>query len=253
MKQLRLRNIFYPLPLIFFTLTGSPNFSGPGIGITLVVTILLFLVVGYIDFRKLSQTSSYLADALAILVVLGSSWAGWERGHSFAILIITWPLLFLGRIRNTSLLIVISIIQAITLFCLIYFGINQYDFNNLLNMRMLWFMPVFIFQYLFISSYLVGDRGNLVRQDRVISFILAVVSLFLYSWLMYEIKYALILAVLSLPSFFILVKLKNSGGDEKQNLFFRNFGIFSIIALTIFNFYLFIDTTQVLQAVMGGY
>ena len=98
MKQIKPANIFYPLPLLFFVLTGSPNLSGPRIGLTLLSLVLLFLVVGYINYRKSSHNREKLGSVMAALVVLVIAYLASSVSTIFAILVVMWPILFLVKL-----------------------------------------------------------------------------------------------------------------------------------------------------------
>ena len=92
-----------------------------------------------------------------------------------------------------------------------------------------------------------------MSKDLSIRYIAVLIGLATYSSLIFTPIYLLPLAMLSAPSVFILLKLVIIDGKEIQDKYVSWFSFLSIAGLTLFNLYLFLDTTQVLQAVMGGY
>ena len=66
-----------------------------------------------------------------------------------------------------------------------------------------------------------------------LSFFAAIFSLLLFSWLMYDVKYAFYLGVITIPSFYILTKLPYIEGKETQDRQVRNFRILSIASPTL--------------------
>lgn len=253
MKQFNLVHFFYPIPLVFFVLTGSANLNGPRIGIVLGMSIVLFLTVGYIRYRRMPRKPNRIIDAMAIAIFIACIYAGMSVNAEFASMIFIWPLLYFDDPKKKSLKVPLRLLQAVVLFCLIYFGINQYSFENLLGSKTIILAMVFLFQFLFISTQFGWNSKLSMSREIGLSFFGAVFSLLLFSWLMFDFKYALYLVLLTVPAIYILIKLPNVDGKDGQRKYVRYFRIFSIAGLTIFNLFLFLDTTQVLQAVQGGY
>lgn len=253
MKQLRFANIFYSLPLFFFVLTGSPNLNGERIGHTLGVVILLFLVVGYLNFRQAGRKSRQWIDLMVSLLVLCAAYTAMAVNVFYASLIIIWPLLFLLKFSGRPAAVLLQLLKAFLLFSLLYFGINQYDFENLTKLRVAWMMLVFVFQFLFIATQFKWQKQFALNRELGLSWLVAILSLALYSGLQFALNYSLILLLISLPGFIMLLRLATTTERTRQLRQVVIFRIVSIGGLIVFNFYLFLDVTQVLQAVMGGY
>ena len=253
MKQLRLVNIFYALALVFFVLTGSPNLNGASLGFTLGCTILLFLVVGYLNFRKAAQKSKLIKDLLAITIIILIAYLGYETSSAFALMLMLWPALHFFHPKTRRYKLLLRVIQGLVLFCLIYLGKNKYGFDNLGNARVFWLSLVFVLQYLFFATQFGWRKAFSMKREIGLSFLMAVLGLVLYAWLQFDSKYIIHVLLITAPAFFLLFRLVGIEGKENQIANVRNFRILAIAGLTVFNFYLFIDSTQVLQAVMAGY
>ena len=124
MKQLRLVNVFYALPLVFFVLTGSPNLNGESLGLTLACTILLFIVVGYINFRNVVRDGRLTRDLLVGSVTLLVAYLGMKTSNTMASMVLVWPLLHLARPKGRRIKLILRILQGVVLFGLIYLGIK---------------------------------------------------------------------------------------------------------------------------------
>jgi hypothetical protein len=253
MKQFNLVNIFYPLPLVFFVLSGSANLNGPRIGLVLGVSVVLFMIVGYIKYRRLSRKANRFVDLIVTAILIACCYAGMSINTEMALLIFIWPLLYINDPRKKAIKVGLRLAQALILFCLIYFGINQYGFENLLNTRTILLALVFLFQFLFISTQFGWNSKLSMSREIGLSFFTAIFSLLLFAWLLFDVKYAFYLGVITIPSFYILTKLPYIEGKENQRKQVRIFRILSIAGLTLFNLYFFLDATQVLQAVSAGY
>ena len=253
MKQLKLVNVFYALPLVFFVLTGSPNLNGESLGLTLGCTVLLFLIVGYLNFRKPVQQGKLAKDVLATTLIILIAYLGSRSNVAFALMLLLWPALHFFRPDGKRNKLILRLIQGSVLFCLIYFGINRYGFDNLSNARVFWLGLVFVLQYLFFATQFGWRKAFSMKREIGLSYVTAIIGLALYAWLQFDSKYLLYLFIACVPALFILFRLVGVEGKENQITNVRNFRILAIAGLTIFNFYLFIDATQVLQAVMAGY
>lgn len=255
MKQFRYAYLFYPLPLVFIVLTGSANLSGPRIGQTLGTTLILFTILGYLHSRK-SGTKGWpkkLVDVLLVILVSSVALAGKNINLEFSFLIYMWPLLASVHPKQSWMQLFTGLLQVIVLFCLIYFGINQYSVDNLLNLKILWLFVVFSLQYFFIMTQFNRSQDHSEKKEPGVGYLVAITGLALYSSLVFDPGYLVGLIVLSAPSSYILFKLFNVAGKSKQAQYVKWFRISSLVSLTIFDLYLFLDSTQVLQAVMGGY
>ena len=114
-------------------------------------------------------------------------------------------------------------------------------------------MLVFVFQFLFIATQFRWQKQYSMNRELGLSWLVAIIALALYSGWQFALHYAIILLLISLPAFIVLFRLAVTEDKERQIRLVGFFRLVSISALIIFNFYLFLDVTQVLQAVMGGY
>lgn len=192
-------------------------------------------------------------DLLVAIIIAVSAIIGKNINLAFSLMVFLWPISAYfnpepGKLRLTS-----RVVQATLLFCLIYFGINEYNFENLLNSKVTGMIVVFVLQYLFIAAQFSWNSNKSMSREIGMSFVLAILGLALYSAVAFEPKYLIALAVVSAPSFLSLFRLVNIEDSQRQKRFIGWLRLLSITGLTLFNLYLFLDTTQVHQAVMGGY
>lgn len=252
MKRLRLVNIVYAIVLFFFVLSGSPNLNGERLGRTLGITVILMLIVGYVNNRGKGK-KQWPTDALVTMILLACAYLGMGNGNSLVVLILLWPLLHFWHPENSGSKLLLMTIQAAGLFCIIYFGINQFSFDNLWKTRILWMYIVFLCQYFFIETQFRWSKSQGMHRELGMSYTLAIISLFLFTWQIFAFKYAFYLLIATAPSFYILFRIANLDSTDRQISHVKFFRITALAALCLFNFYIFLDTTQVLQAVMGGY
>ena len=252
MKQFRLVNIVYAFLLLFFVLTGSHNLNGERLGQTLGIAVILFLVVGYINNRT-KEKKGWIVDFLITLVVLTCAYQGLANSITLALLILFWPLLHTFHPDAVKGKVLLITIQALVLFCILYFSINQYSFENLRNTRVLGMIFVFICQYFFIATQFRWHKSIGLNRDLGLSFVIALFSLAIYAWQMFGFKYSIYLLVAAVPSFFFLFRIASLETAQSQLSLVKYFRVSTLSVFSIYNFYLFLDTSQVLQAVMGGY
>ena len=258
MKQVRFSYLFYALPLVFFVLSGSPNLTGPRIGLTLAIIAILFIVVSYLLYRTKRKHPQQikLADIIFVGIVIGCMIVGKAVNYEFILLMTVWLLLRWVSTFWFKYRVIRRLIEGLLLFCIIYFGINQYDFTNLLNGRILWTALVFLFQYFLISSQFkqsVEVPLNKWINEMIWGYFLALISLALFSWLMFDLSYLFYLVLITAPASYLIYKLSRSADGEPQVVLLRWFSILATSGLIVYNTYLFLNSTQVLQAVMGGY
>ncbi|GEM_PF-5894057 len=256
---------FYFLPLFFLLLAGSPNIVGWRIGLVLAGIYLLLLPVGsYLTFnwRKRGMTAdgtvtfSFIDFVVLVMFIVALN-LGWQVNRTYNILQIVYLLYLLvvarwsqqGPLGIGRWLIYFG--QGVLLYALLFTGLNQYDFTHLMKGQNIIF--ALLCSLLAMLSLLGGqlkkeypttERGNLTPL-----LILQLITLVLFSVFFmvdYKLLYAVFFALALLPA--LVMALRPGRPVALGQLL-----VTQTITLLVFFIYFFLDSTQVLQAVLGGY
>jgi len=271
-----MRASFYLLPIFFFVLSVSPNISGDRIGLVLVsVYILLVPPANYFGWRlgKIVSTTgkpSYVMDIMALAVLIGALYIGWGISWQYWLMQMLFVALLaikgvIKRYRDTGLIwYLVVVIYAFLFYSLIYLGLNQYSFeilfrlNNIIQALLTATVIVTIFHIDQISEAINRAENNINKKLALslIYLFLQLLTFGIFFQITSEIKYAFYFALVLTTPLVILIKIKNQIKNGTVNNTSRKI-IASVWLLasfqTLFFLYYFLDTSQVLQAIQGGY
>ena len=284
-KKFQFSESFYFLPVFFFTLAGSPNITGWRIGLVLI-SVFIFLMpsanfVAFAPKKKISSAGSIqfsFVDALALLMFFIAIYCGWEISWQFSLLQIIYVLLVVGfkvqRRASDSLSIrwiMTGLLQGGVIYSLIYIGLNQYSFSNLLRLHVLSsaiLSSIMISANLQISELWHSDLSEIDKQEfkkevtakdirwLIIIIVLLLAAFTLYFAYYFQWRYAGFLGLALLPSLFIqfyLLRQIKTGKRKKVLVLFKRLNLVLSFSLIVFFIYFFLDSTQILQAILGGY
>ena len=162
-------------------------------------------------------------------------------------------------------------IQGLLLFAIIYLGLNLYEYNNLLRVHILLFSSLsalIIISSVYISNHRVyyllqkADKENhIVGEVPPTKIILMLIGLQLLVYgvffiTTYHWRYAGYFLLALIPAISISINLMRKMQMERElNLAKALYWLNTVLALClmIFFIYFFLDSTQVLQAIRGGY
>lgn len=284
MKKFNLSQIVNFLPVFFFVLAISPNISSERIGLTLVaVFILLIPSVNYIAVNPEHRISSgydtkySLLDIVSMVMVIATIYIGWLISWQFNLLqgLYLFTVILISKQENSIFVdfkwFIARIFQGLLLYAIIYLGLNQYGFNNLLRIHILLFSSLstlMIITSLYISNlrdyYLLDevDKESHSLADAVpIKIILLFLGLLFIAYggflaTTYHWHYAGFFTLALLPAFLVSISLVSKIRSKKAlNLPIAIYWLNTVLALSlvIFFIYFFLDSTQVLQAIRSGY
>jgi len=280
LKNFNLIQIVNFLPVFFFVLAISPNINGDRIGLVLVaVFILLIPSANYIAAnpeRKIASaadTKYSFKDFLALAMVIVAIFLGWQISWQFTLLqglYLFAVILISNQVKYLSVNVkwlVGRILRGLLLYAVVYVGLNQYGFNNLIRIHILLFSSLstlIIVTSLYISNirdyYLLNedDKENSIKPIKIILMLIGtlLVSYCVFLTTTYHWRYAGYFTLAVLPAILISINLFRKTQSMKAvtlpvTLHWLN--IILALGLVIFFIYFFLDSTQVLQAIRGGY
>ena len=278
MRAFKFNLSFYLLPVFFFVLAVSPNISGDRIGQVLFsVFVLLIPASNYLSTYPTRRSSDSepnkysFIDYLALFLFLAAIYLGWKISWQFNLLqgLFLVSVLLFARQEKTPLpqfsWFLAKTIQGMLLFAVIYIGLNQYGYNNLLRIHILLFAflsIIIVLASLFIANlreYYLQHTVNIELKPLQINIILiAMLWLFFAGFLTvtYSWYYAAFITLAILPTMVLSGRLFNNiKGNKPIRLPLALLWLNIILAssLVVFFIYFFLDSTQVLQAILGGY
>ena len=284
MRQFKFILSFYFLPVYFFTLAISPNINGDRIGVVLVsVFLLLIPTANYIAANpgkriSPSEDSNYsFMDSLSLVMLIAAIYLGWTISWEFNLLQVLYLLvvvLISIQERNLSaglIWLTSRALLGILLFASIYLGLNQYGFNNLLRTHIILFASLSIL--IIITSLIIANLHEyyLLHKDDIedlprsalkpIKMMLILMGLLFFAFagfliITYNWRYAGFFVLALMTSIIIaisMIRRVTTGNIANLPLTLSWLNIILSTCLVIFFIYFFLDSTQVLQAVSGGY
>ena len=280
MKNFNFSQIVNFLPVFFFVLAISPNISGDRIGLVLIsVFILLIPSANYIAAnpeRKISSerdTKYSLLDIVSLMMVIGAIYLGWLISWQFNLLqgLYLFTVILISKQKSSISVdfkwFIARIFQGLLLYAIIYLGLNQYSFNNLLRIHILLFSSLstlIIITSLYISSlcdYYLLNEDDMENRTLPIKIILLLIGLLLLAYggfftSTYHWRYAGYFSLAVLPAILLSINLIRKIQSVKAvTLHVTLYWLNTVLALglVIFFIYFFLDSTQVIQAILGGY
>jgi len=273
------------LPVFFFSLAISPNISGDRIGLVLfTVFFLLIPAANYITANSGKRTSTSgnikysFVDFLALLLVMAAVYLGWKISWQFnlaQILYLTFVALIIPNITGSNLfnikLASVWIGQGLILFAILYLGLNQYFLENLLRTHVIVYAllsssVVLISLYLskLRAYYKIDKFSNPLEMNKELKFIkitfllliLVLAGYGLFFLMKFSWSYTGYLVAALIPASLISIRLirqvkNNNIVRIPVTLFWLN--IILALSLDIFFIYFFLESTQILQAIQGGF
>ena len=258
----------------------SPNINSDRIGLVLVAVFLLLIPsANYLaanpERKILSErdTKYSFLDFLSLVMVIAAFYLGWLISWQFNILqgLYLFSVVIISK-QERSLSVSIKgliarVIQGVLLFGIIYLGLNQYGFDNLLRIHILLFASLstlIIITSLYISNlseYSLLNQADVENRSSPIKILLLLIGLLLLAYTgffttTYHWRYAVYFTLAVLPAGLISISLirKIQFGKAVNlpvNVYWVN--IILALSLVIFFIYFFLESTQVLQAIRGGY
>ncbi len=263
MRIFNFRQSFYLLPVYFFALAVSPNFGGDMLGATLFLVYLVVLPVGYyIAAGRVALCSGSHSDLLRVVDMLvfgvgvGLLFIAWQQGlTTLFLLLCLLGLLWLFYRQKTlnSLWYITALLAGIVLFCLQYVLLNGYTLRQLMHAGLL--LTAMVAGYwLVVSMFIMHLADNLSLQTAVrmliYHYVLMVAGMLLLLLGKGHLYYVPELLLAWLPAFIWLwwrarQGVKPATCREALNL--------ATLGVTAWLIWYFLDTTQVLQAIQGGF
>ena len=159
------------------------------------------------------------------------------------------------------------ILQGLLLYAVVYVGLNQYGFNNLIRIHILLFSSLstlIIITSLYISNirdYYLLNEDDMENLTQPIKIILLLIGLLLLAYggffiTTYHWRYAGYFALAVLPAILLSINLiRKIQSMKAETLPVTLYWLNTILALglIVFFIYFFLDSTQVIQAILGGY
>ena len=275
MKLFTIKTSFYLLPIYFFVLSLSPNISGDRIGLVLVsVYLLLVPVSNYSSYRLRRLRSSNIKfdyaikDFISLIILLGAFYIGWSISWEYCIVQLLYLLLIVFTDTKMELKkgvagYLIFVVYGTIFYSMIYLGLNQYSFSILFGLANI--VPAILVGTIIISTFyidkLVVIASTENRNSNKLSLVLLyqlfqVLAFGIYFYVATELKYVIYFALaMSFPFLFIIWDKNRVEKNATQN-YARSLSavLWSLpICQTLFFVYYFLETTQVLQAIKGGY
>lgn len=275
MKLFKIRTSFYLLPIFFFVLSLSPNISGDRIGLVLVsVYLLLVPVSNYSSYRLRRLRSSNIKfdyaikDFISLIILLGAFYIGWSISWEYCIVQLLYLLLIVFTDTKMELKkgvagYLIFVVYGTIFYSMIYLGLNQYSFSILFGLANI--VPAILVGTIIISTFYIDklvviastENRNSNKLSLVLLYLLFQVLAFgIYFYVATELKYVIYFALaMSFPFLFIIWDKNRVEKNATQN-YARSLSavLWSLpICQTLFFVYYFLETTQVLQAIKGGY
>lgn len=291
--HLRIPFSFFLMPVFFFALANSPNFTETGI-------VWSFLIIHFLLYPASNGYNSYFdkdeksigglknpppvkkelyfvaitLDVVAILLALKIS-------YLFALMLFIYGLVSKAYSHPTIRLkkypiagwLVTGLFQGFFAFMMCYEGINSLGLNSLFKMQIL--IPALLTSVMLWGNYpmtqiyqheedkkhgdktlsiLLGIRGTFIFTALV--FALATAGFTAYFIFYFKLKYALqfIMALLPVLIFFLFWFYNTSKDTAKANYSWTmGLNFISAICLNGFFIYFFLDSSQVIQAIQSGF
>ena len=262
----------------------SPNISADRIGLVLLdVFVLLIPSANYLAANPERRISSKndanysISDFISLAMVIGAFYLGWLISWQFNFMQGLYLFTVIITSKKDSYIVVeikwfmAKAIQGLLLYVIIYLGLNGYEFSNLLRIHILLFASLSILiitSSLYISNqrenYLLteADRDNhKTGEERPINAILILIGLQVLAYgvffiTTYHWRYAGYFLLSLVPAISVTISLMwKIQNNRSRNLPNALYWLNTVLALClmIFFIYFFLDSTQILQAILGGY
>ena len=213
------------------------------------------------------------------LVAIGLGY--WKINAQFAIMLLIYGLISKAyshpsiRLKKYAVLgwFTAGLFQGFFTFLMCFVGINKFSIEDCLNVHVL--IPAALCSLMLWGNYpmtqVYQHDEDARRGDRTLSLKLGIKGTFIFTTIVfsiavggfifyfiefYEMKYAVAfgLALLPVLAYFLIWFIKVSNDVSKANFSYTmGLNYFSATALNIFFIYLFLESTQVLQAIKAGY
>jgi hypothetical protein len=267
MRNFRLIYSLYFLPVFFFTMAAAPNISGDRIGLVLIaIYTMLIPATNYIVVRSYRMISSAgdkrfaFLDFLALLMLASTFYLGWQINWQFNMLQILYLTFVAGAYNNLFIqgkinLLVVLILGSV-LYSMTYIGLNKYGFGQLFRLHN---FAVILYCGLLITPIFYMEEGSakpfqLIKTVSIVLFA-EILSFAIFFLISYKWEYTVLFVVAMLPSAGVILgmyrELKTSDRIATRRFFLLR--LIYAISMTGFFIYFFLDSTQVLQAIRGGY
>jgi len=266
MKEFKVIQVLYFLPIFFFTLAVSPNIVAWRIAYVFGLFYLIVIPVTNYATAYFRQGSSgnlpkQIIIYMLVFISLGLSiYLGWKINWQYVLLQIIFVVFILSVYSSPKVpgkvLIFLSFLLGTFLFSATYFGLNQYGFAQLIrsqNLVIAALCGLIIVHVLFTLPGLDGIPSALKVVKSVLT--IEVLSFNLFFLYYFKWEYAALSSLALIPSTILSYTLKSTPNNSpvKINKKFGRLKLVYAISLSIFFIYFFLDSTQVLQAIKGGY
>lgn len=274
MKKFRFIDIYYLFPVFLLGLTASPNIVGWRIGTVILVSLILAVPsTNYFSARALEvqkKPSRIKVLDFVFVILLGLLiWQSIKVSPEYTAAVLAFVLIYtlIGQPNKDSRYkVILSLVIGLIFWSGIYLGLNQYTINKLFRLSLLEYLIVgsILFAYLnrITTAFIISGESNWeaffshdYKQVGILYRLLLLVFV-IFLWRYFQIEHLVMFIVSQLPvvySFFLLNKPVQGKNQDATIIKLKVFRQVSVVSLNVFLVYLFLDSTQVLQAVMGGY
>ena len=255
-------------------LSLSPNISGDRIGLVLVSVYFLLVPGANFFSHRLSQLrttdikSDYsINDFIGLIMLFGVLYIGWSISWEFGLVQFLYVMfiLLLGpeKERVAVRWYLTHLAYGLIFYSLIYLGLNQYSFSILLSLANIvhaFLVVIIVIPTFYLDKLIViadeSDRSPNKLTLMLVYLFCQVLTFGVYFYLTIELKYTAYFAILiAIPFLFIIWAKSRLEKNEMENLSRMLTTILWVLPIcqTLFFLYYFLETTQVLQAIKGGY
>ncbi|HHL52140.1 MAG TPA: hypothetical protein ENJ39_02085 [Flammeovirgaceae bacterium] len=257
------RQSFYLVPVYFLALAVSPNFGADMLGATLFLIYPVVLPVGhYLAAGRMALLSGSRSDLLRVVDLLvfgvgvGLLFIAWQQGFTILLLLLVFLVLLWLLCRQRplhQLWYITGLMAGMTLFYLQYALLNGYTFNRLTNTALLlsamvagyWLVVSVFVRYLTTSPAHPDTLRMLIYH-----YLLMVTGMLLFLLARGHLIYLPELLLAWLPAFTWLWWRTRQGVNSSLLHITHSL---ATLGLTAWLVWYFLDTTQVLQAIRGGF
>lgn len=264
------------LPVFFFVLSYSPNISGDRLGLVLFqVYVLLLPALHYIVYHgrnRFGHNGNFLfLDVVVLIMLMAAIYVGWRLSGEYLlmqIIFIVYAFFAMPMMLKSAIAIgyrhILVLVYSLLLYSIIFLGLNHYSVTVLFSLSHL--LQVIMASTIVLMGFLlhqefVGKSKNTKKQlkitKRIVMNLMVMLMLFSVIFILTtKWYYALAFMIVMLPSIlmgFNLYRKTNTGLSSGFGKSVRRIKWLLASTLSVFFIYYFLDSTQVLQAILGGY
>ncbi len=265
MKKFNFIQILYFLPVFFFTLAGSPNMVGWRIGVVLGLFYMILIptsnYVGALLKRlKLPNYKFSVIDIVVLIILFTSLFLGWRINWQYGLLQVVFAIYITTIFSNSLLLkkfsLLIILLLGLLIFIVTYIGLNQYGFLQLTsihNVQVALLCSLLVLRVIYPMASELNKPNWLNALNSIMA--IEVMGFFTFFFYYFSWNYAIFFGLALIPANTLFYRLKAISAISEKETEQKLVLIRRIYALvvTAFFIYFFLDSTHVIQALLGGY